>query len=104
MVAKSLRILAASLRAQAEAFEALADAAESSPDDAQAPTAPALLDRQALARALGVSLGTLDRLRREGLPTVRVCDSPRFLLSDVVDWLRCRHQDPPLRVVGGRER
>jgi len=49
---------------------------------------PALIDRATLARQLGVSIPTVDRLRRQGCPTVWVCDAPRFELPRVLDFLR----------------
>lgn len=52
--------------------------------------APTLLDREACARMLGVSLGTLDRLRREGMPELRVGDAPRYEADAVIAWLRGR--------------
>lgn len=52
-----------------------------------APSAPALLDREGLAQQLGVSTGMVDKLRRQGLPTVWLGDSPRFILADVLAWL-----------------
>lgn len=51
---------------------------------------PALLDRAGLARALGVSPPTVDRMRAEGAPELRVGDSPRFELAAVLGWLRER--------------
>lgn len=51
---------------------------------------PALLDREQLAGALQISLGTLAKLRREGLPELIVGDSPRFDLGEVLAWLRDR--------------
>lgn len=57
----------------------------------EAPAAPpALVDRRGLARELGVSVATVDRLRAEGAPELRVGDAPRFRVGDVVDWLRGR--------------
>lgn len=50
-------------------------------------TAPTLLDRNGLARALGCSAGHVDSLRKLGLPTKWLGDAPRFLLSDVLSWL-----------------
>jgi hypothetical protein len=47
-----------------------------------------LLDRAGIARALCVSLPTVDRLRRDGMPTVWVCMAPRFELPLVLEWLR----------------
>lgn len=56
----------------------------------QGASAPALLDRRGLALALGCGLDTIDRLRREGCPELRVGDAPRFALTDVLAWLRGR--------------
>jgi phage terminase Nu1 subunit (DNA packaging protein) len=53
--------------------------------------APTLLDRQGLGQALGCSLATVDRLRREvGFPELRVGDGARFELDAVLAWLRNR--------------
>jgi hypothetical protein len=49
---------------------------------------PALLDRRGLAGRLDVSLPTLDRLRAEGMPELRLGDSPRFELDACLRWLR----------------
>ncbi len=66
---------------------------------------PALLDRAALARALGVSLGSLDRLRkRASFPELRLGDSARFELEAVIDWIRRQQKRGGLRVVEGAER
>ncbi len=54
------------------------------------PSQPALLDRAGLAQALGVSTRSLDTLRHEGLPELRVGDAPRFDLPEVLAWLRSR--------------
>lgn len=54
------------------------------------PTAPALLTQDALARELGVSPRTVYELRQQGLPTVLVCESPRFELAACLAWLRER--------------
>jgi hypothetical protein len=52
---------------------------------------PRLLDRRGLATALGVCADTVDKLRKEGLPTIMVVDSPRFdLEGDVLPWLKNR--------------
>lgn len=50
--------------------------------------APALLDREALALALGCSAGFVDKLRRQGMPHLRLGDSPRFELARCLAWLR----------------
>lgn len=55
---------------------------------AVAPSAPALLDREGLAQALQCSAGMVDKLRKQGLPTVWLGESPRFVLADVLKWLR----------------
>lgn len=51
---------------------------------------PQLLDRAGLARALGVSTSTVDRLARAGLPCLLVCEAKRFELALVLEWLRNR--------------
>lgn len=72
-------------------------------ESAPGPHAPALLDRGGLAKALGVSLASLDRLRADGLPELRLGDAPRFELAAVLAWLRARNNGPALRVLeGGR--
>lgn len=53
---------------------------------------PRLLDRQALAEMFGCSLPTVDKLRAEGMPELRVGDSPRFEREAVLGWLRSRGQ------------
>ncbi len=55
---------------------------------------PALLDRLGLARALGIGLATVDRLRRDGMPCVHVGDSPRFEIAPCLAWLRGREVAP----------
>lgn len=51
---------------------------------------PRLLDRSETAEFLGCSLPTLDRLRSEGMPELRVGDAPRFERDAVIAWLRER--------------
>lgn len=51
---------------------------------------PALVDRQGLARALGVSPGTVDKMRQRGCPEVRIGECPRFEVGAVVAWLKQR--------------
>ena len=55
-----------------------------------ATTETGLDDRTSLARRLRVSVATVDRLRGQGMPELRVCDAPRFVFEDVVVWLRSR--------------
>lgn len=49
---------------------------------------PALLDREALAAALGCSSSLVDKLRRQGLPTLKFGESPRFELDRCLEWIR----------------
>lgn len=66
----------------------------------QAEPAPALLDRQGLAKALSCSTKTLDRLRAEpNFPELQLLDSPRFELPNVLAWIRTRNAGQGLRVV-----
>lgn len=52
---------------------------------------PVLLDRSGLARALGCSVATVNRLRLEpDFPELRLVDAPRFVLADVLAWLSAR--------------
>lgn len=57
---------------------------------AHEPAGPRLLDRAGLAEALGCSLSSVARLVRDGCPCIRLGDSPRFELGEVVGWLRTR--------------
>lgn len=52
------------------------------------PALPALLDREGLAAALGCSSSLVDKLRRQGMPTVRLGESPRFELEACLGWIR----------------
>ena len=55
------------------------------------PTTPRLRDRRQTAAVLGVSLTTLDAMRKEGLPHVLLGDAPRFdVEGEVIPWLRSR--------------
>jgi hypothetical protein len=65
---------AASVAAVRQAMEALA--------------APALLDREGLSIALGCSGSLVDKLRRRGMPHLRLGDSPRFELERCLEWIR----------------
>ena len=49
---------------------------------------PALLTKPQVAHVLGLSVPQVDRLRREGLPWLRVGDAVRFELDAVMDWVR----------------
>ncbi len=66
--------------------------------------APALLDRQGLARALSCSTKTLDRLRSEpNFPESPLYDAPRFELAFVLAWLRARNGQGLRAIEGGRK-
>jgi hypothetical protein len=71
-------------------LDALLEPAEPAP-----PPAPALdvrlVDKREAARALAVSVATIDRLDREGQPFVRVGDAKRYDLAAVLAW----HRDRP---------
>lgn len=54
----------------------------------QCDDAPALLDRNGIAKALGCSPSSINRLRHEGLPHVLLGDSPRYELAQCLAWLR----------------
>ncbi|MBK8994614.1 MAG: hypothetical protein IPM35_02535 [Myxococcales bacterium] len=73
-------------------------------DHGPAQPAPALVDRAGLARALSVSLSSVDRLLREGCPRVRIGDAPRFDVADVIAWLRARQAGGPIRAIDGGRR
>jgi hypothetical protein len=65
---------------------------------------PRLDDRVEHARWLGVSLGTLDKLRRDGLPTMWVADAPRFERGATREWLKTRCASPgSLRISNGEK-
>jgi len=49
-----------------------------------------LLDRRGLAEMLDCGVDTVDRLRREGLPELKVGDSPRYEAERVLAWMRDR--------------
>lgn len=51
---------------------------------------PALLDRNGLAAALGCCSAQIDKLRKRGMPHVRLGDSPRFEFAACLEWLRAQ--------------
>ncbi|MEQ9318505.1 MAG: helix-turn-helix domain-containing protein [Polyangiaceae bacterium] len=60
------------------------------------------LTKKQLAAVLSVSDRTVDTLRTEGLPCFKVGSSPRFLLSEVIKWLRQRDRsEDGLRLIEG---
>jgi hypothetical protein len=54
----------------------------------QQDVSPRFLDRNGIAKALGIGLATVDRFRKLGMPTVLVGDSPRFVLDECFEWMR----------------
>jgi hypothetical protein len=79
--------------------DAIAEALDGLPKSTA--SAPALLDRKALAGALSVSIAALDRMREEpSFPELRIGDAPRFELDRVLEWIRARVETPALRIVG----
>lgn len=65
--------------------DAIVEAFESQKDE---PPPSQLLDRNGIASVLGLSTGTIDKLRKRGLPAIRVGDVPRFVAADCVEWLK----------------
>lgn len=61
---------------------------------------PALLDRNGLAQRLGVSVGMIDRFRRDGCPVVWVGSAPRFELDAMLAFLRARGHEGDDAAVG----
>jgi excisionase family DNA binding protein len=47
-----------------------------------------LVNTDELAKQLGVSPMTVFRLREKGLPTIKVGNSVRFDLNDVIEWMK----------------
>lgn len=52
------------------------------------------LTRKMLASHLKVSLRTIDKLQAEGLPCIFIGRSRRFLLSEVIAWLKRKGGQP----------
>lgn len=51
---------------------------------------PVLLTRDQLAQSLGCSPATVSRLVNDGCPRVLVCETARYELAAVLEWLRGR--------------
>ncbi|MEY4545376.1 MAG: Helix-turn-helix domain [Pseudomonadota bacterium] len=53
-----------------------------------------LVDKQQLAQRLSCSSAHIDKLRKQGLPCVKVGEAVRFDPIEVLDWLRqCRPEN-----------
>lgn len=64
------------------------------PEDVRSPTPPKLLRAREAARALGVSVATLNRAARQGCPHVVVGTGNRFDLEEVRAWFHGRGRVP----------
>lgn len=47
-----------------------------------------LLNNKEIAEFLGVSLATIYRLREKGLPVIKIADSARYDVEEVMKWVR----------------
>lgn len=54
-----------------------------------------LMDRVGISRTLHVSVSTVDRLVRQGMPHVMVAEARRFEPGEVLAWLRNRGNNGP---------
>jgi phage terminase Nu1 subunit (DNA packaging protein) len=53
----------------------------------EAPLPPMLVDRREAARLLGVSPGTIDNLRRDGLPSIKLNARRLFDVADLRSYI-----------------
>lgn len=58
------------------------------PVEGAQPSRLSLLRRKALAAELDCSLRTIDNLQSEGMPCVFIGRSRRYILSEVIAWLK----------------
>lgn len=72
----------------AELAAIVRDAVEQVLAEQQQDPAPYLLDRNGIAKRLGVGLNSVDRFRRAGMPFVLVGEAPRFVADECLAWLR----------------
>jgi excisionase family DNA binding protein len=49
-----------------------------------------VMTKEQLAEYLKISVKTVDRLRKEGMPSFKVLNMVRFSASDVLEWLKAR--------------
>jgi len=52
-----------------------------------------VMTKEELAEFLAVAVRTVDKLRKEGLPYVKVGNQVRFIKEDVLRWLRDNNKD-----------
>ena len=64
---------------------------------------PRLLDRESMALCLSISIDVLDKLRKQGLPSVTIpgISKPLFDPDDVVPWMK--EQSKPLESLSEKE-
>lgn len=80
------------------AVDALLDALQPEPVPPPSPmvsTSAQMVDKRELARALSVSVATVDRLDKEGQPHVRIGDAKRYDVAAVLAWHRERSAQQP---------
>ena len=70
--------------------EAIRDEISTLLEQAPAETQPLTVSRSGLAKLLGFSTSTVDAMRKQGMPETRMVDSPRWIVADVLQWLRKR--------------
>ncbi len=55
------------------------------------------LTRQEVAELLGVTVHTIDNYRRlHGLPYIKIANTVRFVLQDVLEWIKSYNGAQPL--------
>lgn len=59
------------------------------------PVTEPLLSRSDLGRELRISIATIDRLVRDGMPFIQVGGSKRFKQSDAMTWLAKKQESKP---------
>ena len=103
-VALSIEAQAAALVTQAEALRTQA-AILRTMGCRTVPTATVepIVDKREIARRLGVSVASVDRLDREGQPFVRVGDVKRYNMTEVLAWHRARTAGQPAKANAGVE-
>jgi excisionase family DNA binding protein len=52
-----------------------------------------ILNKEELAELLKVNIRTIDRLRKEGMPSFKVASNIRFDKKSVLEWLKAREEN-----------
>lgn len=55
--------------------------------------APMFLTAKEMSDVLGINEKTFAKMVKEGMPSVKIGERPKFDLSDVLDWLKNRSGD-----------